>query len=898
MPLRDPLAASTDRLPGLRAEVSIREPTPGGTSATSGPPELCPHPRNPSSRKRRHHLPTILRFFVLLWPLGAAAVSAQTVEEARQLFAEGRAAEAAEAFRGAAEAADDLATEAAARNNACVLFTDLGEPASALEDCERALVLRRQLDDDRGLARTLNNLARAQQNLGRFEAAEASYLEALEVNQKRGDVQSETLVRSNIGWLWTAAGRYAEATRQLAQALAIAQANDPEPWAARQEAVAKINYGVLLEKLGAYREALALYGELLDEATGLDRRQRATLALNRGVMFRNLGDPLEALEAFHAAAEELEALDDAAGLSNAWLNIGLAQHQNLGRLDDAERAYLRALEAARESGNIGEEIQDLVHLGRLHLDRGELEAARESFESSLALAEDSRSSEGRWAALEGRGRVFEASGRLDDALADFERAVEEIEEVREGLDRHAWRVGYFGDKRAVFAALVRVLARLSETAPEGDHARRAWEWVQRAKARELLDAVGAPAPDVTAEQLDELLEGGTLLELFLGEHHLYAWVGTSRGLRMVDLGPASPVIELARELGRALTIGAPELDELTAALSAALLATTDVLGSDPEHLYISADGPLRRIPFEVLDAGGEKLVERVTIRYLPNASSLAWIRRRNRERAAREVSLAALGNPSLELAPPPELTALETPGEILTQRFALAPLPEAEREIGAIAVALGTEASLRLGREATESAFRTLAETPGSVLHLATHTLLDDRPGGGAAIVLSPEPGGDGLLWASELQQVDVRRRLTVLSACRSAHDPSRGKDTLSSLSGALLAAGASAVVASLWDVDDASTAVFMEQLYFQLGQGLAPAVALRRTKQRLLEDPRWSRPEIWAAFVLVGDTGPVVPSKTPFWAWWLPGAGVGMLLAAGLLWRSRRSAGLGRPGK
>lgn len=849
-------------------------------------------------------LPAVGRLGLLLWALGApgGAASAQTVEEARRLFAEGRAAEAAAAFRRAAEAAEDPATEAAARNNACVLFTDLGEPASALEDCERALALRRRLDDDRGLARTLNNLARAQQNLGRFEAAETSYLEALAVNQRRGDVQSETLVRSNLGWLWTAAGRYAEATGQMAQALAIARANDPEPWAARQEAVAKINYGVLLEKLGAYREALDLYSELLDAATGLDRRQRATLALNRGVMYRNLGDPLEALGAFRAAAEELEALDDAAGLSNAWLNIGLAQHQNLGRLDDAEESYRRALETARASGNIGEEIQDLVHLGRLQLDRGELEAARESFESSLALAEDSRSSEGRWAALEGRGRVFEASGRPVEALADFVRAAEEIEAVREGLDRHAWRVGYFGDKRAVFAALVRVLASLAETSPEGeDHVARAWEWVQRAKARELLDAVGAPAPDVGAEQLGDLLDGGTLLELFLGERHLFAWIGSSRGLRLVDLGPAKPVVELARELGRALATGSPDTEELTADLSAVLLAATGVLGDDPEHLYISADGPLRRIPFEVLDAGGEKLVERVTIRYLPNTSSLAWIRRRNLEPLPEGASLVALGNPTLEPAPRPGLLSLETPGEILTQRFRLAPLPAAEREITAIAAALGTEADLRLGPEATESAFRALAETPGSVLHLATHTLLDDRPGGGAAIVLSPEPGGDGLLWASELHQVDLRRRLTVLSACRSAYDPSGGKDTLSSLAGALLAAGASAVVASLWDVDDASTAVFMEQLYFQLGQGLPPAEALRRTKQRLLADPRWNRPEIWAAFVLVGDTGPVVPRKPGFrTGWWLPGAGVVILLAGGLLWRGRRrrrrSAGLGRP--
>lgn len=860
-------------------------------------PEILERSSPPGAWKSSRWIPALFVHSLLVWlPSLSGSPSAQTVEEARRLFAEGRAAEAAEAFRGAAGRAEDPTVEAAARNNACVLFTDLGDAASALEDCERALELRRRLGDDRGLARTLNNLARAQQNLGYFEAAEASYLEALAVNQQRGDLQSETLVRSNLGWLWTAAGRYAEATNQLAQAIGIARANAPERWAARQEAVAQINYGVLLEKLGAYREALDLYGELLENTTGLDRRQRATLVLNRGVMYRNLGDPLEALTAFEAAAEELEALDDAVGLSNAWLNIGLAQHRNLGRLDEAEQAYRRALEAARASGNVGEEIQDLVHLGRQFLDLGELEAAGNAFESGLALAERSRSSEGSWAALEGRGRVYEANGQLDRAREDFERAAEEIEGVRADLDRHAWRVGYFGDKRAVFAALVRVLAALSETAPDGDHARRAWEWVQRAKARELLDAVGAPAPPVTADDLGSLLGKGTLLELFLGERHLFAWVGSASGLRMIDLGPAEPVVELTLELSRALAAGDSDTDQLTAGLSAALLATTDVLGDGPDHLYISADGPLRKIPFEVLDVGGEKLVDRLAVSYLPNTSSLAWIRHRESSSEPDAVALVALGNPVLKSALPSELSSLETPGEILTQRFALSPLPQAARELAAIASTFGAEADLRLGAEATETAFRALAATPGPVLHLATHTLLDDRPGGGAAILLSPEVGGDGLLWASELPEIDVRRRLTVLAACRTAYDPSRGSDSLASFTGALLAAGSSAVLASLWDVDDASTAVFMEQLYFQLGRGLRPAEALRQAKRRLRADPRWNRPEIWAAFVLVGETGPVAPLSGPRpWAWWLLGGAA--VAGAGTLIRLRtRGSDLARP--
>ena len=64
-------------------------------------------------------------------------------------------------------------------------------------------------------------------------------------------------------------------------------------------------------------------------------------------------------------------------------------------------------------------------------------------------------------------------------------------------------------------------------------------------------------------------------------------------------------------------------------------------------------------------------------------------------------------------------------------------------------------------------------------------------------------------------------------------------------------------MVATLWDVGDAATAAFMEQLYWELGRGLAPAEALREAKRRLRADPRWNRPALWAGYVLIGNAPP-----------------------------------------
>ncbi len=109
----------------------------------------------------------------------------------------------------------------------------------------------------------------------------------------------------------------------------------------------------------------------------------------------------------------------------------------------------------------------------------------------------------------------------------------------------------------------------------------------------------------------------------------------------------------------------------------------------------------------------------------------------------------------------------------------------------------------------------------------------------------------------------------TELATCRSALGGIEDGRAFASLTGSFLTAGSSAVVASLWDVGDEASAAFMSQFYYQLGRGHAPASALRRAKLRLRADPAWDRPELWAAFILIGDAPGVTQRRLiPLWAW------------------------------
>jgi CHAT domain-containing protein len=344
-----------------------------------------------------------------------------------------------------------------------------------------------------------------------------------------------------------------------------------------------------------------------------------------------------------------------------------------------------------------------------------------------------------------------------------------------------------------------------------------------------------------------------------------------------------------------------------AALSRLLLGPTGPLPRGDAPLRIAPDGALHYLPFEILPVPGGLLVERSPVSYLPSASALAGLGRSGPgDRAAR---LLGFGDPLISHAGEGragEARAGEadaTPRELLVERFGLAPLPAAMGELATVGRLLGGRAAIFTRGPATEGAFRAAVARGARVVHLATHAVIDERPGRGAAILLTPTAEDDGLLSPEEIAGLDDRSDLTVLAACRTALGPGENGQALASLTGSFLAAGSRAVVATLWDVGDAATAAFMEQFYWELSRGLTPAEALRGAKRRLRADPRWNRPALWAGYVLIGDAPPLVPKRRP-WGW--AGIAVAAILALAAWWwrdtgsgssRSAASAGSSSPG-
>jgi CHAT domain-containing protein len=93
---------------------------------------------------------------------------------------------------------------------------------------------------------------------------------------------------------------------------------------------------------------------------------------------------------------------------------------------------------------------------------------------------------------------------------------------------------------------------------------------------------------------------------------------------------------------------------------------------------------------------------------------------------------------------------------------------------------------------------------------------------------------------------------LLVLSACETAAGDDRAA---LGFAGIAVKAGARSALATLWLINDQSTATLVANFYRQLvDEERTKAVALRHAQISLLDDERYAHPNYWAPFVLIGD--------------------------------------------
>jgi CHAT domain-containing protein len=257
---------------------------------------------------------------------------------------------------------------------------------------------------------------------------------------------------------------------------------------------------------------------------------------------------------------------------------------------------------------------------------------------------------------------------------------------------------------------------------------------------------------------------------------------------------------------------------------AVMAPLADALGDTPAVVLVPV-GALASLPLHAAPTrhGSPALADRLYT-YAPRATML----RRPSATAGPDRSVLAVADPAR--ATGDRLHGTRAEAAVLARCFT------------AVRCLAGTDATTQAVLSALPAA---------SLLHLGCHGVSDPLEPMRSALLLA----GTDRLRLSDLLVTDVAHLdLAFLSACQSAVSDTDLPGESMNLAAGLAAAGARAVIGSLWPVDDAATAELTETFYEAVADGIPPAWALRTAQLRMATGPPpWSAPYFWAGLVYLG---------------------------------------------
>lgn len=174
------------------------------------------------------------------------------------------------------------------------------------------------------------------------------------------------------------------------------------------------------------------------------------------------------------------------------------------------------------------------------------------------------------------------------------------------------------------------------------------------------------------------------------------------------------------------------------------------------------------------------------------------------------------------------------------------------------------------------NAFEQLAEEDISqwMLHFSGHGVVSTNSNERLPYIdFSPSQEEEQLLTIEEICKHYLPLPLVSLGACQTGNGPYQSGEGNRSIADAFSRSGAEAILMTLWDVPDASSAYILAHFYKFLAAGNDKATALQLAQlsyQQNSMDSRSSNPYYWAGFVIIGDNTPVNISSSGFDCWWL----------------------------
>ncbi|MCP4592722.1 MAG: tetratricopeptide repeat protein [bacterium] len=787
------------------------------------------------------------------------------------------------ALRIQQELAPDRLEYASSLDTLGLVANERGDLDRAADFFHRALEIRKRLaPEGLDVAYSLNNLGILAWRRGDLDRAVEFFQSSLDIRQHlapgSADMADSLTSLGGVAWRRRDLKRAAEFHQR---ALAIQQKLAPD---SRLVAQSLSNLGDVarasgdLERAAIFcQRALEITQELAPDSLYLASAQHS-LAI---VAWRN-GDLGRAMELFQRALEiERKLAPDSNHFAEILHAIGLLYREKrptqLETVDQFLRDALDTLEAQLARFGGSHEIRGGFRAKYHEYYRDALEVQLELGQAGIAFHTLERS----------RARSF-----LEELI---ERDTVFTADIPEQLDR---------ERRRHAVRFDRTQQQLAHLYPR-DHAEQIDELRYqlrrlRGEARGIEEKIRRASPRLAALQyprpldLDAaraVLDPGTLmLSYSVGEESTMLFtLSKEHGLRVETLAIGEDQLRdqvqtLRRQIRNVRRPGSQRMrrfEESARSLYSTLIGPVADWVEASDRLLILADGPLHYLPWGTLRrdtaGGGQYLLRWKPLHLALSVTVYAEFRKLRREGDASppSVQLAAFGDPrypgSRESAGRHDDPVVRSAAERVP--FDWGSLPYTRREVEGIA-GVYPEQRVRayLGEEATEEHAKSIGRDV-RILHFATHGHLDERFPLNSFLALTipevySEDRDNGLLQAWEIfERVRLDADLVVLSACETALGKEQGGEGLIGLTRAFQYAGARSVVASLWRVEDRSTAELMTRFYRHLREGKAKDEALRAAQLELLRGPiqvqgetgeyqeiEASAPYYWAAFQIYGD--------------------------------------------
>jgi CHAT domain-containing protein/tetratricopeptide (TPR) repeat protein len=774
--------------------------------------------------------------------------------------------------------------------------------ADALVLIERAHEQLARVGEPQDVAATLSNIAVVQISLNGFDNAVRAYHEARAFCE-RHDMPLLTLRADyNIAGLYYMRGEY---TRAL-EMYRVARGQSDRLGDPYHGALCDLDRSEIYLELNLADEAAELAAQALKQFEELGMNYEAAKAVTILALTTSRGSNRRGAHALFNRARRLFAREH----NQVWLGL-LDFYEALALFRDERYAGAtllchharRQLEHHLLPGKAA--LCDLL-LSRLALQSGDVALAEQACRDAFDKLAGAEAPMATYQAHCGLGLVREAQGDPARAFDAFQQAAGSLEHLRNHLQSESLRVAFLEDKLDVYERLVTTCLT---SGPADEAAETAFGYIEKAKSRSLADLIALRAINVAPrgageasdqvrhlrqeliwysqqveqeelkpegpsarriesfrgrargieqqlvkalneiEQADDefsVLQSGTtftvdeiraslapgaiILEYYQAMGRLYVCVLSHDHLEIVPLGAADDVrsrlkllqFQLAR-FRRDPDNDAVFAEPLRAATEAHLGALYALLIApirnrlQASHLVVIPHGVLHTVPFHALFDGERFLIDDFTISYAPSASvhRLCWAKP-----AAREAGSLVMGVPD-------------------------ARAPFIADEVHAVAAIL-PDSQVFLGESATSGQLQLLGAR-SQFVHIATHGVFRKDNAMFSSIRL-----GDGPLSVYDLYQLQLSAELVTLSGCGTGLSVTVGGDEQVGLVRGLLYAGAAAVMLTLWDAHDRSTADFMQVFYTRIKQGSSKARAAQAGMWALRE--KYPHPFYWAPFTIVGN--------------------------------------------